>query len=230
MNEWKCTCTYRQTKNLPELDRTLAVHEDESRQFQATLKQEPFHGLCCRQRQKGIIDRHDKIRDQLMTLLRQLPDVEVCREPNVGSRANPQMRADIEVLHKNSIWYVDVGIVCPGTQAKVTQLKTHQVAGAAAASFEKIKGDKYKHISASSMFVPFIVETGGRMGDKAKEFIDGMVARTKSAKGVGTRIFSSLVDTLTRCQAFMMSNFLSEIAKRQGRRDAAFSATASSAN
>ena len=83
------------------------------------------------------------------------------REPRVENPqdAGDQRRGDIRVHKDGPTWLVDVGVVCPGTTRYVGE-GAATVPGTAAAVYEGVKMDKY---SDQPNFVPFIVETGGRV-------------------------------------------------------------------
>jgi hypothetical protein len=66
---------------------------------------------------------------------------------------------DIRVHKDGTTWVVDVGVVCPGTTRYIGE-GAATVPGTAAAVYEGVKMDKY---SDRPNFVPFIVETGGRV-------------------------------------------------------------------
>ena len=77
-------------------------------------------------------------------------------------------------MHKDgTTLVVDVGVVCPGTARYVGE-GAATVPGTAAAVYEGAKMDKY---SDQPNFVPFIVETGGRVGVAGRRFLDTLIER-----------------------------------------------------
>ena len=119
--------------------------------------------------------RHDYIRDALCQALERIPGVRATREPRVENPqgGGDQRRGDIRVHKDGTTWVVDVGVVCPGTARYVGE-GAATVPGTAAAVYEGAKFDKY---SDQPNFVPFIVETGGRVGGAGRRFLDTLVGR-----------------------------------------------------
>ena len=105
--------------------------------------------------------RHGYIRDALCQALERIPGDQTTHEPRVENPqdAGDQRRGDIRVHKDGPTWLVDVGVVCPGTTRYVGE-GAATVPGTAAAVYEGVKMDKY---SDQPNFVPFIVETGGRV-------------------------------------------------------------------
>ena len=130
-------------------------------QTAGTFAAEPLHGLYCRRRWMRVMKRHDYIRDVLCQALKRIPGVQTTREPRVENPqdAGDQRRGDIRVHKDGPTWLVDVGVVCPDTTRYVGE-GAATVPGTAAAVYEGVKMDKY---SDQPNFVPFIVETGGRV-------------------------------------------------------------------
>ncbi len=73
---------------------------------------------------------------------------------------------------------IDVGVVCPGT-ARYVGKGAATVPGAAAAVYEGAKIDKYRD---QPNLVPFIVETGGRVGVAGRRFLDTLIGRLASGE------------------------------------------------
>ena len=78
-----------------------------------------------------------------------------------------------------STWLLDVGVVCPGVQ-RLVDAGADTTPGTAAARYEQTKKDRY---ADQPNFVPFIVETGGRVGDAGLQFLD-LLAGVKHEKAV----------------------------------------------
>ncbi len=91
--------------------------------------------------------------------MHRIPGVQATLEPRVTTPQGlgDQRRADIKVHKDGTTWLVDVGVVCPSLLEKGTDL------------YSDIKAAKY---SDQSNFVPFIVETGGRVNAAGLEFFD----------------------------------------------------------
>ena len=89
------------------------------------------------------------------------------RVPNQQSGADHR-RGDIKVHKGGTTWILDVGVVCPGTQ-RYFDKDSDRVLGRAAETYASVKSTKY---ADQPNFVPFIVETGGRVNSKARDFLD----------------------------------------------------------
>ncbi len=72
------------------------------------------------------------------------------------------------MLKNGTTWALDVSVVCPGT-ARFVSAGADTVAGKAAAGYQQTKEDGY---ADQPNFVPFIMETGGRIGNAGRKFID----------------------------------------------------------
>jgi hypothetical protein len=127
--------------------------------------------------------RHDYIRDALCQALGRIPGVQATREPRVENPQDggDQRRGDIRVHKGGTTWVIDVGVVCPGT-ARYVGKGAATVPGAAAAVYEGAKMDKYRD---QPNFVPFIVETGGRVGVAGRQFLDTLIGRLASGEAEG---------------------------------------------
>jgi hypothetical protein len=62
-------------------------------------------------------------------------------------------------MKSETSWILDVGIICPGSQRLVSK-GADTITGKAAAIYD---GKKTKMYTGQANFVPFIVETGGRI-------------------------------------------------------------------
>jgi hypothetical protein len=70
-------------------------------------------------------------------------------------------------------WILDVGVVCPGTQRYVDQ-GSGTTPGLAAETYAAVKAAKY---ADQDNFIPFILETGGRVNNKAaRDWLDALTA------------------------------------------------------
>ncbi len=107
------------------------------------------------------------------------PGVQTAREPRVENPhdGRDQRRRDIRVHKHGTTWVVDVGVVCPGTTRYVGEGAVTVPGTAAAAVYEGVKMDKY---SDQPNFVPFIVETGARVGVARRRFLDTLIGRLAS--------------------------------------------------
>ena len=75
----------------------------------------------------------------------------------------------------------------------------------------KYRGSRHK-------FIPFIIETGGRLHDKARDFIDDSVdERVEGQRGMRTKIFKALADALHYSQSYMLAAHIRQL--RENLRD-----------
>ena len=217
LERWKCDCTAASVRRDAAFRHAAEGNEGEHLRGVAFINQ-PLHGLCCRRRGKRIMRRHDNIRDAMIRTFNKVKGVSATEEPNVADPAHPQRRADIRVRKGGNIWLLDVGITCPATTRSVTTLKTHLKPGAAGEAYHAKKAIKY---AATDRYVPFIIETGGRLHDVARDFIDELVDEGEQEnRGAKRRIFRTITGTLERIQRYMMARIVTEIAPRvrRGRR------------
>jgi hypothetical protein len=65
---------------------------------------------------------HNWVRNALAASLNRMPGVQAVFEPMVTTRRAPgdQRRGDIKVMKSGTIWILDVGIICPGSQRLVS--------------------------------------------------------------------------------------------------------------
>jgi hypothetical protein len=83
-----------------------------------------------------------------------------------------QRRGDIKVSKHGNTWILDVGVVCPGTQRYVDQ-GSGTMPRLAAAACAAVKAAKY---ADQDNFIPFILETGGRVSKAARDWLDALTA------------------------------------------------------
>ena len=177
---WRCNCSSHGGPRHSEFAvQTLAANAPDH--GGRTFALEPMHGLYCRRRWKRVTTRHDNIRNSLRTALAKIPGVQATLEPRVENPtdAADHRRGDIKVHWSGSTWLLDVGVVCPGVQ-RFVDAGADTTPGTAAARYEQTKKDRY---SDQPNFVPFIVETGGRVGDAGLQFLD-LLAGVKHEKAV----------------------------------------------
>ncbi len=130
---------------------------------------EPLNGLFCKRRWRRVCYRHNWVRNALAASLNRMPGVQAVLEPMVTTRRAPrdQRRGDIKVIKSGTSWILDVGIICPGSERLVSK-GTDTIPGKAAALGD---GKKTKTYSNQANFVPFIVETGGRINAAGLHFL-----------------------------------------------------------
>ena len=179
LDQWRCNCSaHAGPRHSAFVERVVEPNDGD--QTAGTFAAEPLHGLYCRRRWMRVMKRHDYIRDALCQALGRIPGVQATREPRVENPQDggDQRRGDIRVHKDGTTWVIDVGVVCPGT-ARYVGKGAATVPGAAAAVYEGAKMDKYRD---QPNFVPFIVETGGRVGVAGRRFLDTLIGRLASGE------------------------------------------------
>lgn len=159
-----------------------------------TMAEQPLHAITgCRRPglYHGLTRRHDAIRDSLVSHLRQNADT--TKEPMFQSAANIQLpenqrqRADILVIDRSCTRHVllDVAIVCPSTRTMVSTSHTDKIQGIAARKKygEKIRKYKSHFRDDTREFIPFIIESGGYIHEKAIKFLESIFG-TRSQTGL----------------------------------------------
>ncbi len=84
-------------------------------------------------------------------------------EPRV-LQPHDSRRGDIKVSKHGNTWILNVGVVCPGTQRYVAPRRDWQ---------RRPKAAKY---ADQDNFIPFILETGGRVNKAARDWLDALTA------------------------------------------------------
>jgi len=219
-HEWMCHCSAARLQRQREkarFDRTLVqLLVAEHRQYGTRLRDEPFHGLCCSMCQGNIINRHDNIRDLIIKILRRWGkrNIDVRAEPSVP-RDGRHLRADIAVTFNSVITYVDVGITCPATRAQVRG-GSHKEPGKALEKSEKVKLQKYDHLKPN--FVPFILETGGRLNERARTFVEELASKCGVGAAGARVLYQQVSDRLALDQIRMMAYKLAGIRQHRSQR------------
>ncbi len=127
----------------------------------------------------------------------------------------------VQVSNKHSnTWILDVGVVCPGTQRYVDH-GSGTTPGLAAEAYAAVKVAKY---ADQDNFIPFILETGGRVNKAARDWLDSLTApdpgehlRGTRRRGLPLRPSHMLASTteamqaLVRVQAHMLARIVVEI-------------------
>ncbi len=101
--------------------------------------------------------------------LNRMPGVQAVLEPMVMTPRAPgnQRRGDVKVIKSGASWILDVGIICPGSQ-RLASKGADTIPGNKAAPIYDGKKTTY---SDQANFVPFIVETDGRINTAGLHFL-----------------------------------------------------------
>jgi hypothetical protein len=79
---------------------------------------------------------------------------------------------DIKVSKNGNTWIFDVGVVCTGTQRYMDQ-GSGTTPGLVAEAYAAVKVAKY---ADQNNFIPFILETCGRVNKAARDWLDALTA------------------------------------------------------
>ena len=173
---------------------------------------EPLHGLFCKRRWRRVCYRHNWVRNALAASLNRMPGVQAVLEPMVTTRRAPgdQRRGDIKVIKSGTSWILDVGIICPGSQRLVSK-GTDIIPGKAAALYEDKKTKTY---SDQANFVPFIVETGGRINAAGLQFLSRILPlEAEGTAGLTRRHGRAALRGISRALALQQGYMLAQIAE-----------------
>jgi hypothetical protein len=104
-----------------------------------------------------------------------------------------------------------VGVICPGTPRLLAK-GAAVTPGRAAAVYSVIKEAKYRD---QINFVPFIVETGGRVNAAGLEFFDkvsgAMQGDTARVRAAGRAALYGVAASLFKQQGYMLAQIVAEI-------------------
>ena len=102
-------------------------------------------------------------------------------QPRVDS--NSQQRSDVRICRNDGMrWLLDVTVSNVGKAGMVVRHNSHKVPGAVAEAASKRKQDKYADVEN---FVPFAIETGGRICVAGSEFVDFITNPPEAAEALG---------------------------------------------
>jgi hypothetical protein len=156
--------------------------------------------------------RHNWVRNALAASLNRLLGVQAVLEPMVLTRRAPgdRRRGDIKVIKSGTPWILDVGTICPGSQRLVIK-GTDTIPGKAAAIYD---GKKAKTYSDQANFVPFIVETGGRINAASLHFLSRILPlEAEGTAAVTRRHGRAALRGISRALALQQGDMLSQIAE-----------------
>ncbi len=133
-----------------------------------------LHGLDCAQAQFFWYRRHNAIRDLLFSFLKSI-GYKPMKEGE--AQIDEDLRPDIvyDPGGANRTVLIDVAIVNPSSRS-YRRLAPHDKDDAAAIQREKDKERHYQRLTGYKV-VPFVVEATGRLGPKARDFLDGICDR-----------------------------------------------------
>ena len=141
-----------------------------------------FHVFRCKRYGYFLEKRHDMVRDQLFNLIKKVrPNAIVTKEQNLGMYKDPasshrqtELRCDIIVTDGTEKFIIDVAVTDPTCDTSI-QKGSWKTALIASDDREKVKCSDYKKFLTPEMFqyfVPFALESTGRLGKSAQKLID----------------------------------------------------------
>jgi hypothetical protein len=172
------------------------------------VRKDSWHYLNCMESMGGnfITKRHHSVRDLLQRFAFEAGTITLV-EPQHRFEGNNQ-RPDLEVTFEDKTWLIDVTIVNPTNQ---THIDHGQTMLGAAKEAEKNKCNDYEHqCKEGEILVPFIVETHGGIGDRAKQFIEELKiiayshARTMTSYEWESGLYSAIGCTVQRGNALIV--------------------------
>lgn len=140
------------------------------------MNEVPFHCLDCPRKTTWVKARHDAVRDRLVRFFTVCePDAVLTIEPQL---TNVQRRGDIRMAEGARNIIIDVTIRNQSSQSNIAK-GSHLKPDVASGLSEKLKRDFYSDIegmvvdplSADCNFIPFAIETTGRLGVAARNLL-----------------------------------------------------------
>ena len=148
------------------------------------------HGMGCRWASNFTL-RHNDVRDKLEAFLKSYSLREesgcpsISKEVVVHEGVDGEAAVVMDLVYRESrgaqrVIFVDVAVVDPGCPTYVAR-NSHTQQGAAAAAREADKTASFQqrcgeeHQDPNKVFYPFVVESSGRLGEKARRFLRDIV-------------------------------------------------------
>jgi hypothetical protein len=147
------------------------------------------HAMAC-QKAGNFTWRHNDIRDAVFSVLKKgLPPESVVRREESFPRQDGEgevFRADIYMEARGLVRYIDVAVVDPGSET-YTAAGSATTALAAATHREADKRRRFENRMPGvdgACFIPFVVETSGRMGRQAEDFLRSLQLSAEAIRRV----------------------------------------------
>ena len=144
--------------------------------------------------------------------LSMLSGMRVDEQPRIGPES--AKRPDLRITRDEKCWYLDVGVTNAGTLANMRR-GAHLKCAIAADGYFDAKVDKYAPLMEgvkrdelgrkyANGFIPFVVETGGRIAPRSVEWLDKLTADNPRVRRACYRKISN---ALCRAQGPMLSKY-----------------------
>ena len=158
--------------------------------------------------------RHDAIAVAIAGALNRIEGIRASAVTQPRVDGSTQRRSDVRICRSDGMqWLLDVTVTNVGLAGMVLRHNSHKVPGAVAEAASKRKQDKYKDVEN---FVPFALETGGRICLAGSTFVDRITNPPDSAAASGPgptpkslqkarAVFVAAMRTLVSFQATMLT-------------------------
>ena len=157
------------------------------------------------------MEAHCRVQDEKGGKIRPL----LCLEPLKSTQnQNTNKRADLKVEVRGHTVMIDVMVTNPATSTKINTQQSHLKPGITAARAYNVKLSKYKDVQQSEFrFLPFIIETGGRIHKAACNWLDSLIQEDDD-NNITRRLIKStyrrITSTLMFKQGAMLHRYLEQ--------------------
>ena len=170
----------------------------------------PLHPLHCMRVHNARDRRHNIVRDSLVECLKECyagENMSIIVEHKMQGESG-RYEADIWWSHNGVRYIIDVGITDPAAPTYLREADSASCADAAAKRYETTKRDDFLSRGIRDhKFVPFILETTGRMGPAARTFFQTAVENQGSrASSAGKRFLRRMSATIMRGNAMIIQS------------------------
>ena len=147
---------------------------------QVAYADSPFHPLSCAFNQSAVLKRHDFVRDRLFDFLKRVsPRDELVKERALEVVSGEGVRCDIWCRTGGLLYIIDVSVVEPSCR-QYLELESWKRENVATERREHTKRLHYQRCrvlqaDAGGVLVPFIMESTGRLGASALEFVSKFI-------------------------------------------------------
>jgi len=159
------------------------------------LNGHPTHVITCTDFKNLATDSHNEVRDVIAKKLNQsYPDATVTTEHLMdGVVGNGELRADVCFILNRETRFIEISIANPSAAKYTDNTRNSSITksgGAATAAESRRTLDYTSRIPGFQVqtLVPFIIESTGQLGPKAKLFIDTMFTDTNTRSALMTEI------------------------------------------
>ena len=208
-----CKCTAGRKESPEDLEE--GVSDGLSALDPIELTDQPLHGLLCRKQGCAgrVKRRHDAILNELYNRLHGIGGIVVHKTPRVNPTSEHQ--ADLSVSSGAHKWFVDIQVTCPATSFQVSRDAHlyHSVAAERSShrkkqKYAKLLGQEYRKGTQVPGFVPFVVETGGRILAESRAWLDALL---KEHDDTRRKTYRNIHRIMVHRQASMLARYLDSV-------------------